>query len=132
MSRTAYTVLSGLSFVIVVVALFSPVEAQVVRRLLTDTVNSNGDSASLTIPRGVTTATIDVTGTFSETLTFNVVGTDADPVGCTPIAGGAAVSTTPSPGKWVCPVLGWVSVNVTGSSYVSGAAIVRIQLAGDQ
>lgn len=111
---------------------YSPVEAQTVRRLLSDTVNANADAASIIIPRGVTTATVDVTGTFSETLTFNVVGTDADPVGCTPVAGGSAVSTTTAAGKWVCPVLGWASFNVTGSSYVSGAAVVRIQLAGDQ
>jgi len=116
---------SFLCFAAVVVSLH-PVEAQTGRREITDTVNSNGDAASLTNSRQATVATIDITGTFSETLTFNVVGTDADPVACTPTAGGAAVSTATAPGKFVCAVAGWNSINVTGSSYVSGAAIVRI------
>lgn len=133
MSRSRYhavTLALGLAVAFVVAYAMPPAEAQTVRRLLTDTVNSNGDAASITIPRGITTATVEVTGTFSETLTFNVFGTTSTPVGCTPVAGGAAVSTATAVGKWVCPVFGWVSFNVTGSSFVSGAAIVRIQLAG--
>lgn len=109
------------------------VEAQAQQHLITDTVNANGDAATITInTRGVTTATVDITGTFVETLTFNVVGTDADPVACTPVGGGAAVTSATAVGKFVCPVLGWASFNVTGSGFSSGAATVRIQLAGNQ
>ena len=110
--------------------LLSPaMEAQSFPRAVTDTVNANADAATITIPRGVTTATVDITGTFSETLTFNVVGTDADPVLCLPTGSTTGVTSATAVGKWVCPVAGWASFNVTGSSYLSGAAIVRIGLA---
>jgi len=123
------TALLALCFVVGLSLLMPAGEAQTQTRVVTDTVNANADAATITIQRGVTTATVDITGTFSETLTFNVVGTDADPVACTPTGGGAAVSTATAVGKFVCPVTGWASFNVTGSSYVSGAAIVRIGLA---
>lgn len=128
------TRLFALSFVgfltILALGLMVPrMEAQAGVRVLTDNVNSNGDAATITILRGVTTATVDISGTFSETLTFNVVGTDADPVACTPTGGGAAVTTATAVGKFVCPVAGWTAFNVTGSSFVSGVAVVRIGLA---
>lgn len=110
----------------------SVLEAQTTVRTVSDTVNSNGDAATINIIHGATTATVDITGTFVETLTFNVVGTDADPVACTPVGGGAAVTTATAVGKFVCPVTGWASFNVTGSGFSSGAAVVRIGLGGDQ
>jgi hypothetical protein len=102
------------------------VEAQALPRAATGSLTANAQAVSITLPRGVTTATVDITGTFVGTVTFNVVGADADPVLCIPTGTTTGVTTATAPGKWVCPVTGWVSVNATVTAYTSGTIGVRL------
>lgn len=79
--------------------------------------------------RGQSTATVQVTGIGSMTLTFEGTtdGTNYDPLLATPIAGGAAVSTTTANGHWVnISVAGLASFRVRVSAYTSGTATVTI------
>lgn len=101
---------------------------------LTDVVQQTQSLGSLNATnsvqlRGQATATVQVTGIGSMTLTFEGTtdGSNFDPIFATPIAGGAPVSTTTTNGHWV-------NINVTGlfvfrvrvSAFTSGTATVSV------
>jgi hypothetical protein len=78
--------------------------------------------------QGMATASITVSGTYSGTVSFEVVpplGAAAVTVDCaTPAAPGTAINSTTGTGTWVCPVAGMSLLQARMSSYTSGAADV--------
>jgi len=82
----------------------------------------------------VSTASITVSGTYTGTVTFEVIGapgTAAVMVDCaTPAAPGSAVNSTTSTGVWVCPVAGMSALQARMSAYTDGSAVVGM-LAAD-
>jgi hypothetical protein len=78
-------------------------------------------------------ASIDIRGTYTGTITFEV-STDGDnfvTVDCfTPAAPGTAVNSTTSTGLWQCPVGGTRQVRARMSSYTSGTANVVMSGSG--
>lgn len=78
---------------------------------------------------GVGGVAVQVTGTYSGTLTFEgtVTGATWVPINLIPIAGTTPTSTTTSTGVWNGGVGGLAIVRVRMSSYSSGAAVVTIQ-----
>lgn len=79
---------------------------------------------------GRSTASITVSGTYTGTVSFEVIGqpgTAAVTVDCaTPAAPGSAVNSTTSTGVWVCPVAGMSSLQARMSAYTDGTAVVGI------
>lgn len=92
------------------------------------TTNPNTGAVSIDTS-GMGMASVDVRGTFSATLTFEV-GTNEgnfETVDCfTPAAPGTAVNSTTAAGLWQCPVGGTRSFRVRVSSYTSGLAVVSL------
>lgn len=79
--------------------------------------------------RGQACATVQVTGIGSMTLTFEGTtdGANFDFILATPIAGGAAVSTTTTNGHWVnLNVAGLTTFRVRVSAFTSGTATVTV------
>ena len=79
---------------------------------------------------GMGTASITVSGTYSGTVNFEVIGAPGRaPVSidcATPAAPGTAVNSTTSTGTWVCPVAGLRVIQARMSDYVSGTAEIDI------
>jgi hypothetical protein len=82
----------------------------------------------------MSTASVTVSGTYSGTVSFEVIGapgTAAVTVDCaTPAAPGSAINSTTGSGVWVCPVAGMSALQARMSAYASGAAVVGM-LAAD-
>jgi hypothetical protein len=79
--------------------------------------------------RGQATATVQVTGIGSMTLTFegSTDGSNFDPVFAAPIGGGTPVTTTTANGHWVnLNVTGLFVFRVRVSAYTSGTATVSV------
>src|SRR6267154_285207 len=87
-------------------------------------------SATVTVNlRGQASATVQFTGIGSLTLTFEGTtdGTNFDPIFGTPVAGGAAVSSTTANGHWVnFNVAGLTAFRARVSAYTSGSATVTV------
>lgn len=77
-------------------------------------------------PNRYGTATVDISGTFSQTLAFRVYGSSWGSVQCVNVASGSAATSTTGTGKWVCPTSGWVSFGVFASAVTSGTAVIEI------
>lgn len=73
------------------------------------------------------TVTVQVSGTFSGTVTFKVSedGTTWDDLRCTNTASGAISATVTSPGFWQCPVGGAPKFKAPVTIYGSGAIVVK-------
>lgn len=84
--------------------------------------------ASLTFAPSNGGVGIDVSGTFSATLQFEVSvdGTHWRSAAANPAAGGAAVTSTTGAGGWQINVAGMVGVRVRCSSFSSGTAVVTL------
>jgi hypothetical protein len=82
---------------------------------------------------GMGTGSITVSGTYSGTVNFEVIGgpgTAAVTVDCaTPAAPGTAVNSTTSTGVWTCPVAGLSLLQARMSDYVSGTAVIDLKAA---
>lgn len=75
---------------------------------------------------------IQVTGTFSGTITFSgsIDRANFVTLPMTPSAGGPGVTTTTTTGVWSAPVAGYAIVQVAFTSYVSGTAVVSSVVSG--
>lgn len=95
------------------------------------TIDANGETVTGENTQRLGTAAVAAVGTFDQTLSFAVSadGTNWLDRACAPSAGGASASTTTAAGGYECPVAGWRYLRVTGSSYVSGSATIRITYA---
>lgn len=90
----------------------------------------SGNTSVVLDVSGMGTAVIVVSGTYSGTLNFEVVGVPgaaAVTVDCaTPDAPATAVNSTTSTGTWTCPVAAMSTLQVRMSSYGSGTATVGL------
>jgi hypothetical protein len=107
-------------------ALASPAAAQTTATSVTDTITSTSDAVTLANPNRYGTATLDISGTFSVPINFEVLGSSWGSVTCTNVSTGTSATSTTTTGKWVCPASGWSSVRARGGTYVSGTATVKI------
>lgn len=93
----------------------------------------SADGAAQLNVAGMGTASITVSGTYSGTVNFEVIGepgTAAVTIDCaTPAAPGTAVNSTSSTGVWTCPVAGLSLLQARMSDYASGTAVVYLQAA---
>lgn len=82
------------------------------------------------VTTGASTAGINISGTWSGTISFKVAnGRDTTPVTvdcATPAAPGSAVNTTTGNGAWTCPVAGFSRLVVGFDAYTSGTAIIDV------
>lgn len=71
---------------------------------------------------------VQVTGTFSATLTFEstIDGTNWYAVKAMPVGGGTIVTTTTATGQWAIPCHGCHNYRVRVSAYTSGTAVVSV------
>lgn len=79
---------------------------------------------------GMGTATVEVKGTFTGTITFELIGGGATPVGVdceTALTPGTAVNTTTTTGTWRCPVAGYAFLQARMSAYTDGTALVYLE-----
>lgn len=80
--------------------------------------------------RGASTASVTVSGTYTGTVSFEVIsipGATAVTVDCaTPAAPGTAINSTTGTGVWVCPVAGMSQLQARMSAYTDGAATVAM------
>jgi hypothetical protein len=123
--------LCGLVGVLLVLA---PVAAEA-QAQYREVLNAELDAANECAPidtKGMGRAVIDVTGTFTGTLTFYVVGTGGtrDEVdAATPQAPGTFVNTTTAAGLWQADVAGYAQLFICMTSYTNGAARVNLSAA---
>lgn len=91
----------------------------------------SADGAAQLDVAGMGTAAITVSGTYTGTVNFEVIGepgTAAVTVDCaTPAAPGTAVNSTTSTGVWTCPVAGLSLLQARMSSYSNGTAVVFLR-----
>jgi hypothetical protein len=98
----------------------------------TPTTSSTPNCIIVNVPSGASTASFQITGTFSATTTFEATGPALTWVALsvTPSAGGAAVTTATGAGLWTASVSGYVAVRMRIGTYVSGTAVETINVTG--
>lgn len=115
-----------------VLALALPAAAQSYRESLPTPLAIAEALVSLDV-RGMGTATVEVTNTYSGTITFEVAGAQGGftAINCTPPNSTTAVTTTTTTGRWgSCNVAGYVTFRARMSTYTSGSALVSLSAAG--
>lgn len=92
---------------------------------------AGADQATTLNLNGFGTAAVQVTGTWTATLTFEatVDGTNWFTINVFKVSDFSAVTTTAANGQWMTGVAGYRSVQVRASAYTSGTAVVTIRAA---
>ena len=83
---------------------------------------------ALPIPLNWGSAVVNVSGTFSATLQFEVTNDTVNwkNVSCSTVPAATAATSTTATGVWTCPVAGMSFLQVRASAYVSGTAIASL------
>lgn len=90
----------------------------------TGTIATNGDCVTIST-LGTPNGTISITGTWTGTISFTAnIGTAAfDTLALTPIAGGAAVTSTTANGRWIFGIA-YTSIKACATASITGTATV--------
>ena len=95
------------------------------------TCSTAGACFPVPVSANVATAVFTVSGTFSGTIQFESSGNVAatwTSLSCTPVAGGAAVTSITGVGSWTCVVSALTNIRARMSTFSSGAASVTITM----
>jgi hypothetical protein len=89
---------------------------------------SGGNAVALAGAHAYAVAGVQVTGTWTGTLTFEGTadGTTYVAMAATPVVGGASVSTATAGGLWRCNIAGLAGMRLRGSAAITGTAVVTI------
>ena len=122
--------LIALLMVAAITLMISPARAgNTVGAIVQNAATANGSGLVVTVYGTFLVATYSISGTFNATVNFEGTGADGtyQSLGCIPITGGSAVSTTTTTGAWRCNIVNLLQIRARVSGYVSGSVTVSLQ-----